>query len=507
MKVKSILFLFIIVIIASILRLYNVSANPPGLYMDEASIGLNAYSILTKGVDEFNKSFPLFFESFGDYKMPIYIYAVSISMALFGKTEFAIRAPSVFAGIATVLVTYFFVRGFAVNIKQKLVYEKLALISSAVIAISSYHIHFSRGGFEVNLAVFLFMSGILALQRFYLHDKKVIHALMGIILLLLSTYSYHSFRVITPLTLAFFFFLLWRANYRPKVSVILLFITGLFLLPLFLFSLSPEGSARFAQTSSLSEYHELPVLKKIMTYPMVLLKNYLSFFSLSFLFNDGDGIGRHQIANFGLVFRTQLPFLALGLIYLLKKREQFFSQVILYLLLIAPVPAMLAVPSPHTLRPLLMAIPLSIIIGQGYLSFFQNRTRLKRVLLMSILFLGVFEYTNYLHHYYVHYPQVNGLDWGAGYKEVVYATERSKEKYDVIVVENSLSYAKVYFDFYSPSVQPLYVDSSWKKPSDWGNKSVLYVRPYYGQSAPDNLIENVTLPYAKNEIFAQFIKL
>ncbi len=507
MKVKSYLLLFLIIIIASILRLYNVGVNPPGLYMDEASIGLNAYNILTKGVDEFNKPFPLFFQSFGDYKMPIFIYAMSLSMAVFGKTEFAIRAPSVFAGIATILVTYFFIRSFAKSTKEKVFFQKLALISSLLLAISSYHIHFSRGGFEVNLAVFLFMTGMLALQRFYLREKNVTYAVGGIILLLLSTYTYHSFRIITPLTLTFFFFLLWKENYRPKVSVTLLFITGLFLLPLFLFTLSPEGSARFAQTSSLSGYQELPLLQKIMTYPMVLLKNYLSFFSLSFLFNDGDGIGRHQIANFGLLFRTQLPFLLIGLIFLIRHKEQTFSKVILFLLLIAPVPAMLALPSPHTLRPLLMVIPLSIIIAQGYLFLFQNRTRVKILLLVSIVVFGVFEYTNYLHHYYVHYPQVNGLDWGAGYKEVVQATERNKDKYDVIVVESSLSYAKVYFDFYSNALQPFYVDSSWKKPSDWGNKSVLFVRPYYGQPAPDNLIENITLPYAKNEIFAQFIKL
>ena len=47
----------------------------PGLYVDEASIGYNAWTIAHFGVDEHGIHFPLFFEAFGEYKNPIYVYA------------------------------------------------------------------------------------------------------------------------------------------------------------------------------------------------------------------------------------------------------------------------------------------------------------------------------------------------------------------------------------------------------------------------------------------------
>ena len=58
-------------------NLVDLSGSPPGLYVDEASIGYNAWTIAHYGVDEHGIHFPLFFEAFGEYKNPIYVYAVA----------------------------------------------------------------------------------------------------------------------------------------------------------------------------------------------------------------------------------------------------------------------------------------------------------------------------------------------------------------------------------------------------------------------------------------------
>jgi len=108
MKKSNLILLAVIILIGAFLRFYHIDKSPPGLYIDEASIGYNAYTILTSGKDEYGETFPLFFRSFGDYKPPVYIYMTAGSMALFGKNEFAVRFPSALLGSATIVVFYFF---------------------------------------------------------------------------------------------------------------------------------------------------------------------------------------------------------------------------------------------------------------------------------------------------------------------------------------------------------------------------------------------------------------
>ena len=44
--------IILIIILASVLRLYGISRFPAGLNADEASLGYNAYSLLQTGRDE-----------------------------------------------------------------------------------------------------------------------------------------------------------------------------------------------------------------------------------------------------------------------------------------------------------------------------------------------------------------------------------------------------------------------------------------------------------------------
>src|SRR3990167_8742234 len=73
-----------ILVLAGFLRMYRLGDIPNGLYQDETAIGYNAYSILQTGKDEYGKTFPLYFQSFGDWKLPVYIYVTVPSVAFFG---------------------------------------------------------------------------------------------------------------------------------------------------------------------------------------------------------------------------------------------------------------------------------------------------------------------------------------------------------------------------------------------------------------------------------------
>ncbi|MBV8301108.1 MAG: hypothetical protein JOY68_04205, partial [Candidatus Dormibacteraeota bacterium] len=55
-------------------NLATLDTAPPGMYIDEASIGYNAWAIAHYGVDEHGFTMPLYFQAFGEYKNPVYVY-------------------------------------------------------------------------------------------------------------------------------------------------------------------------------------------------------------------------------------------------------------------------------------------------------------------------------------------------------------------------------------------------------------------------------------------------
>ena len=106
MKQNLNILLFLILLLASVLRIYKVSEYPQGLYWDEVAIGYNAYSVLQTGKDEYGKLLPITFESFQDSKLPGYIYLTSIAELFFGATSFAVRFISVVSGVVSVYLIY-----------------------------------------------------------------------------------------------------------------------------------------------------------------------------------------------------------------------------------------------------------------------------------------------------------------------------------------------------------------------------------------------------------------
>src|SRR5690242_10066181 len=91
-----------IVLLALILRFYQLGSNPPSLNWDEAAWGYNAYALGIDGRDEFGVLLPYkYIESFGDFKPPLYAYLTILPVKLFGLTEFATRFASAAFGTLT----------------------------------------------------------------------------------------------------------------------------------------------------------------------------------------------------------------------------------------------------------------------------------------------------------------------------------------------------------------------------------------------------------------------
>jgi len=204
----------IILVLASSLRLWNLTNNPPSLYWEETALGYDAFSIYKTGKDYHGNTLPIVsFPSFGDYKPSLYFYSIVPFIAIFGPGELAVRLPSAIAGILAVLAVYL--------ITNQLKFSKnIRLLSAFLLAISPWHLQFSRAGFEVNLATTIYLFGIWLLLK---ARKKPIHTIHSAVLLALSMYAYHGFRIVAPIS-ALVIFLTYFKSYKIKHSAIAFFI-------------------------------------------------------------------------------------------------------------------------------------------------------------------------------------------------------------------------------------------------------------------------------------------
>jgi 4-amino-4-deoxy-L-arabinose transferase-like glycosyltransferase len=157
-SVARIAVLLAIVALAAGLRLYRLGDLPPGLFIDQAQYGLDAYRI-SRG-----ETFPVFVE--GPTKErgrePLFMYLMAGIFLVAGPTPVTIKLTSALIGIATVIVTWLAAsRWFG---------ERAGLCSAALLAVSRWHITFSRMGFRAILAP-LWMS-LVALALWWLVTRR-----------------------------------------------------------------------------------------------------------------------------------------------------------------------------------------------------------------------------------------------------------------------------------------------------------------------------------------------
>ncbi|MEA2637182.1 MAG: hypothetical protein QOE18_239, partial [Chloroflexota bacterium] len=122
-------------------NLVDLSGSPPGLYVDEASIGYNAWAVAHFGVDEHGIHVPLFFEAFGEYKNPVYIYALSGLLRVLPLTVAVERLPAAIFGLAVV--------GFLTAAAWRLTGSRVITLGTLVLtALTPWVVIESRVGFE-----------------------------------------------------------------------------------------------------------------------------------------------------------------------------------------------------------------------------------------------------------------------------------------------------------------------------------------------------------------------
>ncbi|OGD07643.1 hypothetical protein A3B58_03440 [Candidatus Amesbacteria bacterium RIFCSPLOWO2_01_FULL_48_50] len=148
----------VVLVVALAVRVIGLGKYPVSMGIDEIANAYNAYSLLTTGHDEWGKVLPVTLRSFNDYKPPVNIYLIVPSIAFFGKTEAAVRLPTAVLGALTAVVWAVWVRRWGMG-------RGVAIAAGLGLALSPWHINYSRATFEAVTALFLVLTGVTLFQR------------------------------------------------------------------------------------------------------------------------------------------------------------------------------------------------------------------------------------------------------------------------------------------------------------------------------------------------------
>jgi 4-amino-4-deoxy-L-arabinose transferase-like glycosyltransferase len=346
--------IWVILILAFVLRFVSVTKFPVGFNADEASFGYDAYSILQTGRDQWGNVMPLVLKSFGDYKSPLYSYISMPFVAIFGLNILAVRLPNVIIGTLAVLAVYLLVKEI---FKSK---KWLGIFAALFLAVNPWSVMMSRGAFEANLITFFLPMGIYFFLK-GLENRK--YLVWSAIFFGFNLFTYHSAKLITPIVVVGLIIVFWK-----KISVVGIKKTILSGIIFFVFAILTAytffigGGSRISERSitqgaleeGAKQKIELiasgtnPFLAKALhnKYQVVIQRfvtNYFQYFSPKFLFTRGSSDSYYgMFPGIGVIYLFD-GLMLLGLVpYLLNKNPKKTLLMVLAWLLIAPLPAALS---------------------------------------------------------------------------------------------------------------------------------------------------------------------
>ena len=327
----------------------DVPNNPVGFFVDEASIAYNAHTISKNGSDEYGHVFPLYFRAFGEYKSPVYIYALSALFWFTGPSIFASRLLSAVAGLTGAVFLGF----LGARLANRRIVGFIVFLSAAL---TPWIFEISRLVFEVALFPALLALFLLLLYRATRNEQWswLIAAALGALLGLMF-YTYSVGRLLAPFFALGFVFFFTRRRWRGVVLTWAVF--GLTLLPFAIFTLRYPGalSERFKHVTFVKPEHtRAEIFGRF-------VQNYVMNFSPRSWAISGDPEPRHHLPWMGslLVGVVILAVLGIGVV-LAWHRSEAWWRFVLYGLAVSPIPASLTLDHFHTLR--LIGLPIFLLV-------------------------------------------------------------------------------------------------------------------------------------------------
>lgn len=427
-----------ILILAFLVRVYKLNSIPVSLYMDEATVGYDAYSLSVSGVDQWGKPWPIIFKSFGEYKYPWQTYAALISGSILGWSNFSIRFPSVIVAVFGIFFLYQLVSILTGN-------KQIATFAAFFVAVSPWHIQFTRMAWESGYVLGLMFFGLWAI--FFGQKRHGWMISVGIISLGMTMFAYNSAKIVSPLVLVWTLVVYWRGIWKQRRWLVIG--VALFVIMGFANIFSPElsGLYRYKEVGvNESVVRETFSFKYSQVYRLglaeVWLRQYLMHFTPQYLVLSGDSNPRHSIQSVGELLGVEYLFIIIGLGYLLYKKQRWLIWASGWVF-ISPIPAAITNEAPHALRSILGLGAWQIIAAAG-LSTIITLVRKSRFWKVFYTVLGLVICINigyYLIEYFLIYPNKYSNEWQYGYS-VIFQDFSKYDNYSAVVISDG--YAQPY---------------------------------------------------------------
>ena len=433
-----------ILLIASFFRFYQLDKYPPGLYPDEAMNGSNA--LVANATGNYQIFYP---ENTGREGLFINIQALSIKW--FGIHPWALRGVSGAFGILTVLGLYLLAKG--------LFDWRVGAVSSFLLAISFWHVNFSRIGFRAIMLPFILVYAFYFLWRGLKHSNWWYFFWAGIFGGL-GFYTYTAYRIVPLIAILVFinYWLFLKKDYlhdhyehtrnRFLAGWSLVMITTLLVaLPIGVYFLKNPGN--FMQRSNQSVFVQAQPIQEL----MVSVVKTLGMFTFT-----GDGNPRHNLDAQPMLGWPIAILFAIGflkeLYHWLRRKHGHLSPVHTLMFawfFVMLLPGFLSTEAPHALRTIGVIPIVMIFAARGFLWLFnvseewqmitrpwENKSHAQFVapVLATVALLGALGFYEYNRYFNIFGPsQITAGAFTANYVDIanqINAMPLAKNKYVIV---------------------------------------------------------------------------
>lgn len=362
----------------------------PTIFIDEVNGMYDSWSLAKYGVDSNLISNPIYLQSFaGQGQSILYARLAGTFLKILGYSIYAYRLPLVLVAITSVILLFNVLNAF--DVKSKAIF-----LTTMIFCTSPWLIMVSRFGMDCNVAPFMVLIGTLLLllsTRLRVGGTKLIIGLLGTFILGLTAYSYNVGWMYLLIFIPSVFLLLYLSK-NISIKELLLYIPILFieLVPIMIFAIRSNISG-LNKTTHIFIWTYPKLLRSRSSESMIsfdgnilhsIAKNVLD--GIHMFLNNSDGFSWNSIPGIGAYYPIMLPFLMIGILVSLHRRN--LVDKLLMLGFVSATPIILIVTPNYNHWIFIHFIVLSFIAVGINEIFINKKVQLAIILSYGILFLN-----------------------------------------------------------------------------------------------------------------------